>query len=117
MLTEKFINGAVFHPHHFTCKTSATIRSKDIPVLIEKPITASTAEGKNWLIPRAHECAHPRRTPSWHNSIVQEAKKLINSGSLAHSSGAFQLLVYKPDEYFDKQSGENRMELAPYQLI
>ena len=55
MLTEERINGAVLStPTTLHAKQAQLFVQKDIPVLIEKPITASTAEGKELPIPRVH---------------------------------------------------------------
>ena len=105
MLTEERINGAVLStPTTLHAKQAQLCVQRDIPVLIEKPITASTAEGKELVNTASARdvpilVGHHRR----HNSIVQEAKKLINSRSLGSIQAAhFNCWFYKPDEYFDR---------------
>ena len=77
--------------------------ARGIPVLVEKPVAASVAEGEAIAL-AAQEAGvpvlvgHHRR----HNPIIAEAKKLIDAGALGRLVTATVLYTFlKPPDYFD----------------
>jgi predicted dehydrogenase len=73
-----------------------------VPVLIEKPVTATLAEGEQLL----REARHGRVLVGHHRAhspIMAEARRVIENGKLGRLvSVVGSALFYKPDTYFDE---------------
>ena len=73
-----------------------------VPVLIEKPVTATVAEGEQLL----HHAGHARVLVGHHRAhspIMAEAKRVVESGKLGRLVSVMgSALFHKPDGYFDE---------------
>jgi predicted dehydrogenase len=71
-----------------------------VAVLIEKPVTATVAEGEQLLKQKGRVLVGHHRA---HSPIMAEAKRVIQSGKLGRLVAVMgSALFYKPDAYFDE---------------
>ena len=71
-----------------------------VAVLIEKPVTATLAEGEELLKKKGRVLVGHHRA---HSPIMGEAKRIVESGDLGRLVSVMgSALFYKPDRYFDE---------------
>ena len=94
------VDGAIIAtPNHLHVRAALPFLQSGVPVLIEKPLADSLAEGQRLLGFRAPILAGYHRR---HNPALQAAQRFVASGALGQIVAAHGMtLLHKPAEYFD----------------
>lgn len=104
LLSEIFLDGVVIaNPNRFHVSTAIKCMEHGVTCLLEKPLALNIQEAHELVEAQSKLnvpilVGHHRR----HNRIIQQAKKIIDEGTLGQIN-TFNVLwsVYKPDHYFD----------------